>query len=100
MSANVIPLRSDDDQPDHRRASATGPARTAPNWHARQANARKEWQAMRDLAVTIACPPPPHGCGMPIGAACVNRSPRRTPTVLKRFPAHTARINLAKGQTR
>lgn len=87
MSADVVPLHGD--RPDYARGR---------QWHAIQANARKEWQAMRDLAVTVNCPPPPHGCGMPIGAACVNRG-SSPPTLLKRFPAHTARIKIAKEKT-
>lgn len=61
-------------------------------WHAMQANARKEWQAMRDLAVTIGC----RECGMPPGAACVSRLRGEQPRPLKRFPAHATRINDAR----
>ena len=67
-----------------------------PGWHAQQASARAEWQAMRDLAVTVACPTPPKGCGMPIGAACVSRLPGEKPTLLVKFPAHAPRIALAR----
>ncbi|MCV7230698.1 zinc finger domain-containing protein [Mycolicibacterium komossense] len=65
-------------------------------WHARQAHARSEWQRMRDQAVTVPCPIPPLGCGMPAGAACVTRTPGEPPKLLTRFPAHSARTALAK----
>ena len=61
-------------------------------WHAQQAAARKEWQQMRDLAVTVAC----RACRMPPGAACVSRLRGETPRPLKRFPAHAIRISDAR----
>ncbi|MCV7255655.1 hypothetical protein H7J86_26170 [Mycobacterium hackensackense] len=92
MAENVIPLY-DPEPGDYQRGRATGGTRTPRNWHARQANARKELAALRDLAKTANCPPAPHGCGKPIGAECVDR---KTGKPLKHFPGHTARINLAR----
>lgn len=65
-----------------------------PQWHAQQARARAEWQQMRDLAITVPCPPKPHGCGVPVGVACVNRDGK--PGLLKKFPAHPRRIAIAR----
>lgn len=84
---------TDHDQ-DYRRGPGTGPK--AQQWHARQANARKERQQLRDLAVTVDCPRPPCGCGMVAGRDCVSRLPGEPPQPLKRFPAHPARIAAAR----
>lgn len=77
------PVDLDTDRQDYARG---------PNWHAAQARARAEWQELRELSITIAC----RDCGMPAGAACVNRGGGPKPTVLTKFPAHANRINDAK----
>lgn len=77
------PVELDDTRGDYARGR---------QWHAQQANARREWQQLRDLAVTVAC----RACGMPLGAACVSRLPGEKPTVLQRFPAHASRISDAR----
>lgn len=79
--------RDDDDQPDYRRG---------PDWHRQQATARREWDQLRELSIEVPCPRPPIGCGMPIGAACVNRDGGQKPTLLKKFPAHPRRIANAR----
>lgn len=81
------PVDLDGERQDYRR----GPA-----WHAQQANARKEWQQLRDLAVTVPC----RDCGMPKGAACVTRRPGEKPEILQRFPAHASRISDARKASR
>lgn len=81
------PVDLDDDRQDYARGQ---------QWHARQANARKESAELKNLAETVACPPPPKGCGMPIGAECVSRLPGEPPKPLRRMPAHPTRITLAQ----
>lgn len=81
------PVDLDDDRQDYSRGQ---------QWHARQANARKESAELKKLAETVACPPPPKGCGMPKGAACVARFPGEPPQPLNHMPAHPTRITLAR----
>lgn len=81
------PVDLDDDRQDYSRGQ---------QWHARQANARRESAALKELAETVACPPPPKGCGMPKGAPCVARFTGEEPHPLNRMPAHPTRITLAR----
>lgn len=81
------PVDLDDDRQDYSRGQ---------QWHARQANARKESAELKALAETVACPPPPKGCGMPKGAPCVARFTGEEPHPLNRMPAHPTRITLAR----
>jgi len=84
------PVDLDNDRQDYSRGQ---------QWHARQANARKESAVLKALAETVACPPPPKGCGMPPGAQCVVRFTGEPPKPLNRMPAHPARIALARKAT-
>lgn len=71
----------DEDPPDYQRGP--GRRRTIADAHA-------EWLQLRDLANTVPCPPPPHGCNAPPGTPCPD---------LRKFPAHPARIaNARKAQ--
>lgn len=81
------PVDLDDDRQDYSRGQ---------QWHARQANARKESAELKKLAETVPCPMPPKGCGMPAGRECVSRFPGEKPQPLKHLPAHAARIALAR----
>lgn len=66
-------------------------------WHARQANARREWQQLRDLALTVLC----RDCRVAGGEPCVIRDRAGTAIAeLTRFPAHTSRINDARKAAR
>lgn len=81
------PVDLDDDRQDYSRGQ---------QWHARQANARKESAELKKLAETVPCPMPPKGCGMTAGRECVSRFPGEKPQPLKHLPAHAARIALAR----
>lgn len=88
----------DDDAPDYRRGpdSTSLRGRDAQRWHARQAAARRERKAMKELAETVPCPGPPRGCGVPAGEECVSRLRGRNPKPLIHLPAHPSRIALAR----
>ena len=82
------PVDLDDEKLDYSRGQ---------QWHARQANARKQWQQMRELALTVYC----RDCRVAGGEPCVIRD--RAGTIvgeLTRFPAHTNRINDARKAAR
>ena len=86
------PRRHPNDEDGWYRTDDGDYARSRPrNWADVQAAARREWQRLRDIAVTVPCPTKPLGCGMPVGAACVNRAGAK-PAVLKRAPAHPRRL--------
>lgn len=51
-----------------------------------------EDQADREQAVTVPCPAPPYGCGVPAGDLCVVVT---TGEPLTRLAAHTARLKAA-----
>lgn len=81
MSGGADAADRDDERQDYRR----GPA-----WHAQQANARKEWQRIRDLSLTVYC----RDCRVAGGDVCVIRDSAGTILgELTRFPAHPTRIS-------